>query len=152
MTRLVMVRAVQRHDERLTILEQNRHSSQNARRLDAAIWLTFTTRSGATKALARSSTPSQKNIPEPLISLNTPTTWPRLAWMRSYEEAKPFLRARIPEAASELGTEHATVLTLRCNYASALFTEGRSRDNVVEAVALRPRRRGGSLGRPILLR
>ena len=53
-----------------------------------------------------------------------------------YEEAKPFLRARIPEAASELGTEHATVLTLRCNYASALFTEGRSRDNLVEAVAL----------------
>ena len=48
----------------------------------------------------------------------------------------PFLRARIPEAARELGTEHMAVLILRCNYAGALFTEGRSRDDLVEAVAL----------------
>ena len=53
-----------------------------------------------------------------------------------YEEVKPFLRATIPEAARELGTEDATVLTLRINYASALISEGRSRDDLVEAVAL----------------
>ena len=41
-----------------------------------------------------------------------------------------------PEAARELGTEDATVLTLRINYASALISEGRSRDDLVEAVAL----------------
>ena len=40
------------------------------------------------------------------------------------------------EAARELGTEDATVLTLRINYASALISEGRSRDDLVEAVAL----------------
>ena len=53
-----------------------------------------------------------------------------------YEEVKPFLRARIPEAVRELGPEHQTVLNLRLNYAVFLLREGRSRDNVVEAVAL----------------
>ena len=55
-----------------------------------------------------------------------------------YEEVKPFLRARIPEAVRELGPEHLTVLNLRLNYAVFLLRvrEGRSRDNVVEGVAL----------------
>ena len=53
-----------------------------------------------------------------------------------YEEGKSFLRARIPEATRELGPEHLTVLFLRINYASILGGEGRSRDDLVEAVAL----------------
>ena len=53
-----------------------------------------------------------------------------------YEEGKSFLRARIPEATRELGPEHVSVLFLRINYASILGGEGRSRDDLVEAVAL----------------
>ena len=53
-----------------------------------------------------------------------------------YEEGKSFLRARIPEATREHGPEHMSVLFLRINYASILGSEARSRDDLVEAVAL----------------
>ena len=139
--------AVQRHDERLTVLEaelaiQRRLGFSEAMLLDskadvANLYDEIGRHQEALEFLREVYAKSKEfsvGAPDTFKYANNLAT--SLLRCERYEEVKPFLRATIPEAARELGTEDATVLTLRINYASALISEGRSRDDLVEAVAL----------------